>query len=138
MEKGVEYIQSEKFSLKEFKKVIPKDLIPTKKMTYALAGILIIVLIYNFSQFPLSNFLSMQSLDEKLIFEIGWPKPMFVLDFFNPETFPLNFNGIFVDFLIYLVLAYLIDVVLNAFLNSDTFRELTEKGLKDSKPKIIK
>lgn len=138
MEKGVEYKAIDKFTFEDFKKTIPKDLIPTKKMTYALLGILVIVLIYNFFNFPVSQFFSMDSLDKELLFEIGWPQPFFVLDLMNPEKLPIRFGGILLDFAIYILLAYLIDVTLNAFLNSGIIRNLIDKqAIKDAKPKLV-
>ena len=45
MEKRVEYLSPDKFTFEDLKKIVPKELLPTKKINYIVGGIFILVLI---------------------------------------------------------------------------------------------
>jgi hypothetical protein len=92
------------------KSAFPRELKPTKKTNYIFIAILVVVLLWGFIQFPWG---SVFSLEQEVQIKLGYPMAFFYLDLMNPEGFPFKFGGLIVDLLIYVIIAYIIDVVLN-------------------------
>jgi hypothetical protein len=137
--KNIEYIKPDKLRLEDIKAIIPKPFFPTKRVNYIFIGILVLVVLINFTKFPLSQFMSMASMDEELKFEIGWPLPMFVLNFFNPEEFPLKFGGLILDLFLYILIAYFVDIFISYILNTEVMdRVLNRKERLEARPKVLK
>jgi len=133
--KKLEYIQSDKLSWEDFKKSFPKELIPTQKTGYILGAIFIIVTIWGFMHFPFGSIMSGR-MDISL--KVGIPMTFFELSFENPETFPLILSGLIVDTLIYLIIAYAIDVSINVFLRSTMYHAINQDKKKiAAKPRIL-
>lgn len=96
-------------------KVLPKEFIPTSKTGWVFGGIFIIVVVWGI----INIFLSMGSLmagNLDLSFSIGWPYTFFEMSMDNFEELPIKFGGLVIDLLLYLLFAYIIDVVINVFI----------------------
>lgn len=94
-------------------------LIPTKRITFILGGILILVLIISFSKFPIGSFMSMNP-GESVSFSIGWPVTFFTLDLINPTTMPILWMPLVLSLLSYFIIAYIIDVVISVIISGLT------------------
>jgi len=112
MEKEVkiEYKSAERFSIKEFIKKIPPVLIPTKRISIILGSIFFLVIIIGLVAVPWTSIFSISSLSNGFQIKLGLPWTFFAMDMANPEKIPIEFKGFILDFIIYFILAYLIDI----------------------------
>lgn len=102
------------FKKTRIKEFISRDLIPTNRMNFILIGIFCFVLIIGIIQFPLGQFLSGQI--EGLKISAGYPLYFMEIDVIKPLKSPFNLIYLTVDLLIYILLAYLIDILITAVL----------------------
>ncbi len=116
-----QYYKADKFTWDEFVKQIPKELYPSKIMGYLIGMIFILMVIIGAFNFPVSALLS-GKLDIKL--EIGLPMVFFVLNLENAEEIPIKIGGLLVDSLIYVFVAYCLNVVLNLFILKNPFANI--------------
>jgi large-conductance mechanosensitive channel len=91
---------------------IPTELIPTKKTNWIFGIIFILIIFIGIAQFPLGKLLQ-GNIDVKISFGIPWTFLEFDLE--NAETMPFKFGGLIGDMLIYVLIAYAIDVAINVF-----------------------
>ena len=126
-----EYTQAGKESLSEtIGKAIPKQLIPTKRMGSIFGLIILAVIILAAIQFP---FGSLMSGNIDVTVNIGLP--MHFLEFKLTGETALKPLGLILDLILYLLLAYAIDVIINLILKNPLLK--SEKELKQ-KPAVFK
>ena len=128
------YYKADKLSLSDFRKTIPKEFIPTKKLNYIFGGIFIIVVVIGLLQFPFISMLSGNI--ENMSIRVGLPWSFFVFNLENPETLPIRFGGLILDLILYLIIAYAVDVALNVFMRSSLYDSFRKK--KSKRPVIYK
>jgi len=129
-----EYYEAKHFSITDFKKIIPPQLVPTKRFSYIIGTIFILVIIIGIFNFPLG---SMMAGNLKVKFAVGFPMDFFVIDLQNTEEMPIKFLGLIVDLIIYFVVAYAIDVALAVFLSSSFYSDIV-KSKATAKPEVYK
>jgi len=127
--RGVEYHEADKLRWSDFKKTLPIELVPTERLEYIFGGIFLLVIIIGFITFPFSSLLS-GNVDLQI--KIGLPWAFFIFDLGNPEGLPLKIGALVLDLLIYLVLAYAVDVAVNVFM-----RNSAKTGLKTWNKKMV-
>jgi len=66
---------------------------------------------------------------------VGIPKTFLEFNLMNPEEPPVKIGGLIIDLLLYLFLAYAIDVILNLVMNNRLIESLEKKK---KRPKIFK
>jgi hypothetical protein len=110
---------------------IPQELIATKKTNWIFGAIFLLVIFIGLYQFPLGKLLQ-GNVDVKISFGIPWTFLEF--DLANAETIPIKFGGLIGDMLIYLILAYALDVALNVFFKAMKSKKATRKQLLSTKP----
>ena len=138
MENRVEYLGARKSANSDFEKSGKSIFAPNKIMFFIFLAILAIVLIFNLLQFPLMKFFSMQSLDDGLSIKFGWPITFLIFDLYSTENTSFQFGWFLLDFLIYLIVAYLLTVFVNYLLRTKFVRDLLEKReFKEARPKIV-
>jgi len=118
--------------LQTLSKSIPKELKPTKKTGYAFGVIFLIVIIIALLKFPLG---AMMAGNTNVSITVGIPKTFLEFDLMNPTEPPAKVNGLIIDLLLYVFLAYAIDVIINLVMNN-SLMESTEERKK--RPKIFK
>lgn len=107
----IKYNQPEKFRLSDLTKAFPKELIPTSRYNEIfgfvfLAGILISIFFLDFGAFFNAT--------EELAIEVGFPFKFFSINTAVDDTsLPIKWGGLLLDILIYLIVAYVIEVVFN-------------------------
>jgi hypothetical protein len=96
-------------------KNFPEQLIPTKRIN-AIFGIvfLAVIMIAGF-QFPFTQFLSGNA---EVVINLGYPWSFLALDLSAKEGPNLQLMNLFLDLLLYLILAYGIDIALNLILKT--------------------
>ena len=125
------FYKAKRFSFQDFKDSIPEELIPTKKTNYIFGGIFILIIIIGLFSFPLSE---MMDGETELKFGFGVPLKFFVLDTKNMEEVPIKFFPLIFDLIIYIILAYVIDITIN--ISAKTFDIKSKKSkIKVFKPK---
>ena len=129
-----EYYKAEKFTFSDFRKILPPQLIPTKRFSYIIGTIFILIIIIGLFNFPLG---SMMAGNLKVKFAVGFPMDFFVIDLQNTETLPIRFFGLFIDTIIYLFVAYAIDVAISIFLSSNFYSDIV-KPKATTKPEVYK
>jgi hypothetical protein len=120
MEKGVNYrYAGKKESITQLiRRSIPKEMYPTKKTGFVLGLIFVIVALLGLVSFPLAKLLSG---DLNLMARVGWPMSFLVFDLGNPTKMPIRFWGLVVDFTLYIIIAYGVDVLMNILKKSSLF-----------------
>ncbi len=137
MGKGVEYLGSGKSANSDFEQKKNTKFIPDKKMFFIFLAICLIVLGFNLSKFPISKFFSMTSLDEGLAIELGWPIQFLLFDLYSTENTSFKIGFFLIDLFVWVLLAYIINVLLNLILQSKFVKNLLEKKEdREAKPKI--
>ena len=89
---------------------IPKELRGTGRIEWIFVIIFLSVLIIHLFNFPLKEFLNGNAKGE---FKGGWPMNFFILDFENLGENPLLIWPLLINLTVYLLMAYMIDVLLN-------------------------
>ena len=113
-------------------KSLPKEMKPTKKTGYAFGGIFLIVVVIALLQFPLD---SMLAGNINISMKVGLPMTFLEFSLIDPSKPPARIWGLIVDLLIYLLIAYSIDVIINLVMNN---RLLESEEEKKKRPKIFK
>lgn len=123
-----EWKKSEPFS-ETIKKNLPKELIPTEKTNYALVGIFTLVVLVALVNFPLSELMQANA---DVSIKVGYPMTFLDFDLMDAAKMPVKIIGLIVDLVIYILVAYAIDVTINLF-KSSFFKKKSEVV---KKPKI--
>ena len=113
-------------------KAIPPQLIPTKRMGTIFGGIFIVVLIIAAFQFPLGSLMS-GNIDFTI--KIGFPWTFLELALKESDIQVVKPLGLFLDLLLYIILAYGIDVTLSLILKNPLLQSKKKIG---EKPTIFK
>ncbi len=107
----IKYNQPEKFKIADLFRAFPKELKPTSRYNEIfgfvfLAGILISIFFLDFGAFFNAT--------EELTIEVGFPFTFFSINTAVDDTsLPIRWSGLLLDILIYLIVAYAIEVVFN-------------------------
>ena len=137
--KKINYECIDKESLSEIiGKSLPRQLIPTKKTGSIFGLIFLAVIIIAGIQFPFSQLLSGNA---DITISIGYPWHFLEFDLLDVEKSPLLLLNLFLDLIIYIILAYMIDVILNLILHNPLTKSKEEIKrrpvvFKDKKPTI--
>jgi hypothetical protein len=110
------------------RKNLPKELFPTNLTGHILGIVFLIVILIAFIQFPLGDLLGGQIEDLKVT--VGIPWPFLIFDAFNPLEQPLQMKGFLLDLVIYLIISYAIEILINVFLYSEFIRSKKQKKIK--------
>jgi hypothetical protein len=105
-------------------KSIPKELIPSKNTGFIFGAIFLIVVIISLLTFPLGDLLSGKA-DMRI--EVGIPWRFMVFDLEDTDATPVKIGGLFLDLLVYLLISYAVDVVINIFLGGALFKKRNKK-----------
>lgn len=89
-----------------------KVFFPSMRFGYIIGTILLIVLVLSLANFPM-NIFSVTSLDQKVIFEIGWPSAFFAIDMLSMGLTPIKWGVLFLSLIGYLLVSYVIDIVIS-------------------------
>lgn len=130
--KKVSYEYIGKESPKEIlRKSIPERLIPTKNTAEYFGWIFLVVILLAFFQFPFGSLLS-GNVDVDV--GIGYPMHFFVFNISEPSGMPLRIKALLIDMLIYLFIAYSIEIIMSSVKSSSILKTDKEKK---SLPKIF-
>lgn len=138
--KPVNYKYAGKESLAQIiGKSIPKQFIPTKRIGSIFGLIFLLVIIIAAFQFP---FGSLMSGNIDLTIKMGYPLPFLELELKETDTSPLKPINLILDILLYIILAYAIDVALNLILKNPLLKSKEETKkipivFKNKKPRIL-
>ena len=123
------------------KKTLPKSLIPTKRVASIMAYIFLGVIVMALFQFPLGELMAGRT--DISIF-IGYPLPFLEFKLLDNEGSPALPINLFIDILVYLLLAYILDIVISLIINNPKLKskkERREMGLpqvfKSKKPTLV-
>lgn len=122
-----EYLVAEKFTFAKLIESIPKSLYPTVRTAWYLAGIFILVIVISAFFFPFGAFLSGDF--EGVKYSIGIPWDFFVLNFEFAEEMPIKPLGLIGDTLIYIIVAYLADILTGYILSKVALAYNPKKGV---------
>jgi len=119
------------------RRAMPKSFIPTKKVGYIFGGIFVFVLIMALIQFPFGSLIAG---DIDVSVKIGLPWTFLELKMMEPGELPLKLGNLIIDMILYLILAYAIDISINVIMASSTFKSKEERKsipqvFKNQKPK---
>lgn len=121
VETNYEYVGKE--SLSEIvRKTFPKQLVPTERFATIFGLIFLAVIIIAGIQFPFNQML-LGNVD--ITVGIGYPWSFLEFDLSDIKASPLRLLNLFFDLILYMTLAYIIDIALNLILES--FIESKEK-----------
>lgn len=112
--------------------IIPPQFKPTKRFLAILSVIFLAVVALGLFQFPYGSLISGNT---DISIDIGYPFSFLSFSLSNPDQFPLNISGFLLDILIYLVLSYAIDVIINLIFNNPATTTSQEEG---TSPQIFK
>jgi hypothetical protein len=125
------YVGKESFG-QFIKDSIPKQLTPSNRMGAILGVIFLAIIILALFQFPFNKLLSG---DKSVVISVGYPWPFLELKILEPGETPLLIKNLFLDLLIYILLSYVIDVLINMLLSAISSRSKTEMI---KRPKVYK
>lgn len=116
-QKRVEYTSNiDKPSKKGFASSIPRELIPTKRMSFIFSGIFLIVILIGVGSAVFGADFSISS--NKFNFQVGFPWTFLEFDVDNVEATPIKFLGFFGDMVVWFAISYVLDVVVSVFLRA--------------------
>jgi len=118
--------------IQSIKDITPKQFIPTKIMGAIFGGIFILVLIIAALQFPFS---SMMSGNVDITINIGYPWAFLELELTGDGGSPLRPLALILDIILYAIIAYMANVIINLMLKNPLLQSKEE--LKQ-KPTIFK
>jgi hypothetical protein len=95
---------------------IPKQFRPTKKLATIFIMLILAVIIFGLISFPYSSILT--GTTKNIAIKIGYPLIFLELNLDNPNQFPLNLPSFMIDILLYLLIAYAIDIIINLAFNT--------------------
>ena len=132
-QKKVKYSSVGKESLEEIiHKAFPKQLRPTKKTNTYLGIIFLMVLAIAFIEFPYG---SLATGNTDIIISVGYPWHFLEFSLIDMDKSPLLIGGLIIDLLLYIFIAYLLDVATNLLLKNPLL--MSKKDTKKI-PKIFK
>ena len=121
----VRYDSIDKESLTQLiKRILPKELIPTKRVGVILGVIFLAVILLSLVRFPLGKMLKG---DVNFSIVVGEPLTFLEFSLTEPNAIPLRIPGLIGDLLIYIILSYAIDVALNFILKTPKYLTKSEK-----------
>ena len=130
---GIKYKYVGKESLLEtISKAIPQDVKPTKKTGYAFGAIFLLVILLALLKFPLGEMMAGNS---NITMEVGFPKTFLEFDLMNPTEPPAKVWGLVIDLLLYLFIAYAIDIIINLIMHN---RLMESKEERAKRPEIFR
>jgi len=115
------------------RKTLPKEFTPTKRTGEILGWIFLGAIILGLLRFPVDSIFS-ENMETDAI-KIGIPLAFLKFDLVDADSFPLLIFGLIVDILFYIVLAYLVDILIN-YMDSQA-KSLTARE-RDKHPEILK
>jgi len=129
----VEYHHADKLSFKDLERTFPKELKPTNRTNQIFGGIFIFIIILGLLTSPWDKMLSGNVEGVKIT--AGYPWAFLILDLENAGNSPFIITALLFDLLIYLLLAYAIDVTINVFISDTSSFRRSKKTVKvfDSK-----
>lgn len=114
------------------KKILPKEFFPSKRLELIFGIVFLVIIFLGLIRFPLQ---SLMTGDTNAEIAIGFPFFKFlVFDMVEPENFPLRIPALLIDMVIFLVIAYFIDIVINFVHYRSKSLTKEERG---RRPKII-
>ncbi len=137
--KKIDYKYAGKESLAEIiRRSFPKQLIPTERIGPILGWIFLAVVIIALVQFPFGQMLS-GNID--ITINVGYPWHFFEFDLLNPGGVPILPMNLVLDFILYMMVAYIIDIVLSlvleaSFINSKDRAKQRPIVFKDQNPSV--
>lgn len=102
---------------------IPKQFTPTKRIGGIFGGVFLIVLVIAALQFPLSSFLS-GNIDVTI--KVGYPLTFLELELKETDNSPIKPGSLILDLIIYMIVAYAIDVILSLILSNPLIKSKEE------------
>jgi hypothetical protein len=137
---NVDYKYAGRESLYELlRRTLPKEFIPTDRMGPILGIIFVAIILLGMLQYATSGALDFMNADPETIMnnsiKIGVPFKFLVFDAVETEQFPLKWGWLILDLMVYIFLAYVIDVGIN-YAHSQA-KSLT-KDERKKRPKILK
>jgi len=106
------------------KSKIPKQLIPTTRilaiMGFIFLGIMMLVLV----QFPYGQLMSGKT---DIIIEIGYPLHFLELGLTGNSNTTIQIKGLIIDLFLYIILAYIIDIIINTISKSKIIKSKEEE-----------
>jgi hypothetical protein len=122
--KKVKYNDITKKSLMEkLKGKFPKKLIPTKNFGKIFIFIFVIIFTIAALNFPVSSLMS-GNMDATI--SAGYPLPFLELKLSGNESSPFILANFLIDLIIYLIIAYALNIFLNLILQNDIFKKKEE------------
>ena len=118
-------------ALQTLARSIPKELKPTKKTGYIFGTIFVIVVVIALFQFPLG---AMLAGNINISIKVGLPMTFLEFSLIEPSKSPAKINGLIIDLLLYLFIAYAIDVILNLIINNHLLQSVEDKK---KRPKVF-
>jgi len=105
-------------------KSIPKQLIPTNRFATILGLIFLAIIMLPLVQFPFDKLLSG---DTNITIGIGYPQTFLKLQIQDPEEPPLRIMNLIIDLIIFFILSYAIDVLINFITDSKLLKNKEER-----------
>jgi len=118
--------------LQTLSRSIPKELKPTKKTGYAFGVIFLIVIIIALLRFPLG---AMMAGDTNVSLTVGLPMTFLEFNLMDPTEPPAKIGGLMIDLLLYIFIAYAIDVIINLVMHNRLMESTDERK---KRPKVFK
>jgi hypothetical protein len=120
-------------------KALPRQLIPTKRMGAIFGFLFLLALILAIFQFPLSELIAGEA---NVSITIGFPYPFLDFGLTDVEQSPIRTAGFAIDLILYLFIAYAIDILISVAIKNPLIgtKEQAEKKpttFKDQKSKSI-
>ena len=123
--KKVEYRFAGKESITDIiRNSIPKELTPTKRFGSIFGIIFLLVVVIAIFQFPFSSLLAGNA-DQTI--KVGFPWTFLEFSLGEMSESPAKIKGLIFDILIYLLIAYAIDVAINIVKNAHFLKSKLEK-----------
>lgn len=123
--KKIDYEYAGKESLDEtIAKAFPKQLVPTKRMGPILGWIFLAVVIIALIQFPLGQMLAGNI---NIIISVGYPLPFLEFSLIDTEGLPVLPVNLILDIMLYVIVAYIIDITLGLILNNPLMKNDKQK-----------
>lgn len=104
-------------------KTFPRQLIPTKRMGAIFGSIFILVLILAVLSFPLDSLISGGT---NISISVGYPYPFLDFALTGADRSPLVPKGFAIDLFLYLIIAYIIDILITFILRNPLVRSKNE------------
>jgi len=123
---SVEYQFAGDSLLKRIRKGFPKQMIPTKITGYLLFGFFLLSLLPSLFTFPMGKMLAG---DVDFAIEVGYPWPFFVMEILNPQKQPLVVSGFVYDLLLFLLVAYALEIAFNYFITAPFMKSSKERSI---------